>query len=798
MPQKVLKFTGINRKVNEYQNSGTCEELINLRPEVGGGHKIIKPKNAIRSNVPYSAFYEHSFGDTYNHIAVSGSSLLWINSPEGEKKIVDLASADVSFSSAGNILVVYCRDKKKQYAYKFLDKEYKDFGTSLTSITNVECIYEEGTVNYSVTAEDDSIGAYRDALYKASSGFSNKFPNGLCGSAVVSCAYELEDGSEVWSSAYIVAKGSDGGPSLYRDSKTIIVYGTSKVTLKLTIPSLKDSDVKKINVYATRPVYPYDVAEGTNSPYINTLTLDDENLGGQLMYYQGSVGVDKDTATLVLNFGTTQAGESILNINSGCVERIGETLSYNNRFHYFRSELRHIVQDPTVAITKAETQSELSGWIAFAEINGSWVRINKEYSFSKNVENDFIYPLAGVKRLAFVEKDKDSGDPPIPYQNMFYVDLVDSSAYNYSHAFGVTPNIVSGEEFYNEVEFIYPEHSVLYKNEVNTLNVSAPFNPFVFDVKHSYGFGGEIIDITTTYIPISSTKTDQSPLTVFTSNGIYSLGQGTGGTLYGNIEPLQPHVIVGKATATPYGTFFASSRNLYMLIGRESVMVSLALDGKRETELREQKSHKALCCNQNGLLFDFSDLLSKEDFSEFISNASMIYDQYKNEVIISSNDTAIKYSYVFNLDTKAYHKVSKSYLRAYNGARYVIEVDGNTKDIIDLHSEVDSNERPILLQSRPFSLEMLYSHIHRLQMFVDAKLEGGQNLCLSVFGSDNLYDWKCIISSQKQNTVLRQITTNRAAKSYKDYVILINGTVSTDTDLSEIIADYTVVSRRLG
>jgi hypothetical protein len=83
-------------------------------------------------------------------------------------------------------------------------------------------------------------------------------------------------------------------------------------------------------------------------------------------------------------------------------------------------------------------------------------------------------------------------------------------------------------------------------------------------------------------------------------------------------------------------------------------------------------------------------------------------------------------------------------------------------------------------------------------MFVDAKLEEGQNLCLSVFGSDNLYDWKCIISSQKQNTVLRQITTNRAAKSYKDYVILINGTVSTDTDLSEIIADYTVVSRRLG
>ena len=59
-------------------------------------------------------------------------------------------------------------------------------------------------------------------------------------------------------------------------------------------------------------------------------------------------------------------------------------------------------------------------------------------------------------------------------------------------------------------------------------------------------------------------------------------------------------------------------------------------------------------------------------------------------------------------------------------------------------------------------------------------------------------DWKPIISAQKQNTVLRQIRTNKAPKSYKDYIIIIAGLVSTDTDLSDIIADYTVVSRRLG
>ena len=44
----------------------------------------------------------------------------------------------------------------------------------------------------------------------------------------------------------------------------------------------------------------------------------------------------------------------------------------------------------------------------------------------------------------------------------------------------------------------------------------------------------------------------------------------------------------------------------------------------------------------------------------------------------------------------------------------------------------------------------------------------------------------------------KHIRTNKAAKSYKDYVILINGYVSTDTDISDLIADYTVVQRRLG
>jgi hypothetical protein len=71
-------------------------------------------------------------------------------------------------------------------------------------------------------------------------------------------------------------------------------------------------------------------------------------------------------------------------------------------------------------------------------------------------------------------------------------------------------------------------------------------------------------------------------------------------------------------------------------------------------------------------------------------------------------------------------------------------------------------------------------------------------LFLTVFASDNLNDWDCIISSQKANVILRQIRTNKAARSYRDYIVMISGFVGTDTDIADIIADYTVVNRRLG
>ena len=803
MPQKAIKFTGINRKVNEFHCSGECEELINLRPEVLGGHSVVKPKHATHLSVPYVKIYEHTFGDTYNQIVVADNgTILWINPKDGGTQNVtsEFSKTDIELTFAGNVMVAYSREEDKQLVFKFEKDKYESYDVTFPHITHVDIDHTFSTESYfyDVVADDATMAGLNDALAKAASGYNSKYKHGLCGTAVIGCTYELEDGNEVWSTGFLVAE-TDREPTFNWESSKITVFGPKTTILKLTLADTVSSNIKRINIYSTRPVYRYEYDENLE---LVKLPLSEVGLDGQLMYYQGSVKPDKKNISFMLKFEMDQAGERVMEITPGCIERTGNSISYNNRFHFFRSDVQHVVQQPSVSMTQDSRATVHEYWAAYVKFDDKWKQVKLAYDFLHTNINNFIYPMAGIKQMAFVKID---GDWITKYSDMFYVDMQDSSAYNYSYAFDVKPSIVSAEEFYSIIDEdgqIWgkdaPEAKVFLRNESNVINASAPYNPLVFPVEYSYNFSGEILDIATSYLPITSTQIGQYPLSVFTTAGVYAMEQGNGNVLYSNIIPLQPLVIDGKATSTPYGTFFISSKNIYVLSGSEVSNVSYVLNGERETTLRELDAYKKLCLDSR-YFYDFTPFLSNKDFEDFVTGAVLTYDQLNNELLISSKDANTCYSYVFNLDTKSFHKVAKRYLRSQNGGRYAIEVSGETKNIVDMQLEVHEQNQPILLQSRPLALDALYTHIQRLILFVDTKLTtDAQNLCISVFASDNLNDWRCIISSQKKGTILRQIRTNRAAKSYKDYVILISGIVDTNTDISELIADYTAVLRRLG
>lgn len=799
MPQKVLKFTGINRKINEFQGNGACEELVNLRPSQIG-HQVVKDKKVkIASASGYESIIEHKFGNQDNLLAITSDGVKWVSDVGSVKQALSGTAGAEYVSCAGNVILVKLPDSNK--VFKFEKGIYADFNVSIPSISisveldffGVKSGYAGDTVN--------TVSGHQEYLSLAYSNFYKNFTHGLAGPIVIGCTFELEDGSEVWSSGFTIVDPTKDKrfSSPEKTGISATVYGAGRARLTFKVEQYKaNSGIKNIRIYSSLPLAPYEMADDlTGEIYPKKLTNSEINLAGQVMYLQKSISYRK-MGELLLNTSHELASNDLMPVTSGAICRKGDAVSYNNRFHFYNSSVEHVLQHMSYGVHDNIERPEPTNDIEIRDAklyvvidNGESETLVMASSAQKvwiSRPVDLVYPMGGIKK-GYLKTTKDGES-----DRWYEVEFNDSTSYNYSVALDyMFTKIVSAPNTSGVIES--HGQTVLLRKEQNAINVSAQFNPFVFPVEYSYNFNGEIRDVATSYLPISSTQIGQYPLSVFTSNGVYALEQGDGSVLYGNIVPLQPVVISGKAASTPYGTFFVSSNNLYILSGREIVNVSNPLNGERELNLRNNESYKMLCTSGIAPFASFSNVLSATDFEEFIPNAILTYDQLNNEVYISSD--TVEYSYVYNLDTNLFHKIDRKYLGSRSSSRYAVAQKGSLRTIVDMHTEVKGS-RNILLQSRPMSLEMLYTHIQRLMLLVDAKLEGSQYLCISVFGSDNLNDWKCIISAQKQNAVLRQIRTNKAAKSYKDYIILINGVVDTNTDISDIIADYTVVNRRIG
>lgn len=813
MPQKVLKFNGINRKVNEFLSSGGCEELINLRP-TSVGLEVVKPKVTKFTSANYDV-YHHEFGDKSVFIGITQSGdTVAVNVINEDGSLAQLdsfgAAGEYSVAFAGNQMLVSKSTLLRVYEYK--DSKYKRVDAVIPSDLNVTYAVESG-YGYSgdiTVATNPNNNEFKEAIqehWSAALGQNNE-KEAIFGPVMVAFNYSLSDGTEFWTNKWIYVNPYIHLPNLtsgrhmvcYEDGSTKkVVFDSYKLAFTIGKVELGDSDVDNkitgVNVYASRPLFPFniDTMSAATSPsvhdreiYATAVGMGESGISKQLLYFQKNISIDElknGNVRVTLDFGEGQAGEKVLEIDNGPVRRTGKMVSYNNRLHFYDS---NAVLYPQSVVCRTDYNGTFENRDAYVyiEANGETIVMQTSVQIplpsSSNVAYKVCcaYPDARATKILIAQSNGNT---------FFTIKLKPSERYNYAYGEGKDiDNVVYASGIHTTSNVI---------REANAINVSAPYNPFVFPVEYSYSFGGRILDVATSYLPISSTQIGQYPLTVFTTSGIYAMEQGSGGTLYGNVLPIQPMVIDSKAAPTPAGTFFVSSNSLYILAGREAANVSQILNGGMETSLRENAAYKALVLDDASDYPDFSERLSSVEFEQFVSGADLVYDQFRNELFISKDGYG--YSYVFSLDTKSFHKVSRRYVQGASSARYVVEQSGARLRVVDLHNEY-SEPSPILLQSRPFSLEALSTHIQRMILYVDAKISGSQGLFLTVFASDNLNDWDCVISSQKANVILRQIRTNKAARSYRDYIVMISGFVGTDTDIADIIADYTVVNRRLG
>ena len=187
MPQKVIKFKGINRDINEYYTSGECEELINLRPKANGGLSVVKPKKEIYNLIAYEQYYEHTFSDNRNQIAVLNGEVMWVNSPKGKVYVTkEFVGKKIAISFAGNVMIVYCNEDLTQSVFKFEDGAYEKYIVNLRPITDISIESDWSTSEakkavFSVLMDGASatVAEVNAALANAESGFYAKYERTL-------------------------------------------------------------------------------------------------------------------------------------------------------------------------------------------------------------------------------------------------------------------------------------------------------------------------------------------------------------------------------------------------------------------------------------------------------------------------------------------------------------------------------------------------------------------------------------------------------------------------------------------
>lgn len=110
------------------------------------------------------------------------------------------------------------------------------------------------------------------------------------------------------------------------------------------------------------------------------------------------------------------------------------------------------------------------------------------------------------------------------------------------------------------------------------------------------------------------------------------------------------------------------------------------------------------------------------------------------------------------------------------------------KQMIDWSVDDDTKEVTFHLHTRPIHLgnKNVFKTVRQSLLNCIAELKGQQNLSLYLYASNDLVNWKCVCASQRKDCTISQITTDRVNKAYKYFVVMIGGTTSNKTQLSDI------------
>lgn len=255
-----------------------------------------------------------------------------------------------------------------------------------------------------------------------------------------------------------------------------------------------------------------------------------------------------------------------------------------------------------------------------------------------------------------------------------------------------------------------PEDSVsVAPNKLKVSNVS---NPFYFPAKQTYTVSSRnIVAMATATTALSTGQFGQFPLYVFTGEGVFALSVGTGDIAYANSFSVTRDVCNNpdSIVSTDDAIVFSTDSGLKVLSGSTVRDISSDMEGYLPTAVDSSPIIKKIAG-----VGGFSDKLSSTEFIYYLEEAKVGYNYEDKEVIVANRN--YPYSYVFNMQSGSWYKISASIDRFLNSYPECLAVF-NDHGVYNMHNGHRTVNK-ILLLTRPIKFARLPINVSCNQLFV--------------------------------------------------------------------------------
>ena len=756
MPRTTIPLLGIERNTSNINaKEGSCEEIINMRYKDNAWRPVNLKSvkyGPITGGLDYEKIYRHGvlndnqfigYDSVENKIyksTLSGSS-------NTETEILDLESeVFLNFSHLGNILIVGTETNKHYLRYDTDSGDYLNTGDVPQPLIE---ILADSTVNKSTSAGTDFDDAKILCNLIINNNKSLGYFNGLL---FIRFAYKLFDGnyieySQVYNSWDLSIIEYDSGTTIFsniRGTKFAFNYLFSEA--QKDILQAYDGLIQSFCVFFSNPHdinnIDTDLTDYTNngggsydSAY-NDITNAFQNTSNFYLVHEipleDILNTPESTSNIAIspNFNTITTLE-VLPINDFTNHKyIGNyNYMYNSRVHLcnvttifsksyrlfrYNSFTTVITEYPFIIEAYLKTDDgekivrhEIGHILYSTSFGGFWI------------EGIICYPDTRAFKIKLIEDTSDS--VANSYNLIAQYDLEPHPVLNlayYSNETAYLDTYYPGTIFINYPDSIPSVYTLATEDntlqETNRMQVSELDNPFYYPSLKSYRIStpdNEIIGVSSIAEPISEGQFGQFPLYAFTTNGIYSIEQGSGPILYASIVPVNREVCNNANSIVSFngGIFFSTDNGLFIISGRQIQEISQPIEGDPDSSV-ETNPFFQQHTNQSNLV-ELYDNLSSIDFLTFLETAILAYDYTNSEIIISNpsitsaeSSFSYEYSYVYNVQYGTWHKITQSFSQFIPNYPESLAYSDIDDTIYNITQEADDDYISCLIQTRPFKL----------------------------------------------------------------------------------------------